>query len=102
MYGQLLTPCHLSTRCSLSSSHIPSFSLPFSLGYILSETESPAGMDCVFGVIVFSVIFCLLQGDWAWGEGRNSCCEGAGAADGAYIAKPLVKRSPLILTRDCQ
>jgi hypothetical protein len=71
-----------------------------SLGYILSVSERPAGMDRVFGTIVFSVILCLPQGQWAWGEGRNGCCGGAGAADGADIARPQVKRSPLALKRD--
>ncbi len=91
---------------SLSSSLIPSFSLPFSLGYTLSVSvvlsERLAGMECVFGTIVFSVIFCLPQGEWAWGEGRNGCCGGTGAADGADVARPQVERSPLILMRDCQ
>jgi hypothetical protein len=86
---------------SLSSSLIPSSSLPFSLGYILSVSKRPAGMDYGFGAIVFSVIFCLPQVQWAWGEGRNGCCGGAGAADGADVAQPRVELSPLILTRDC-
>ena len=47
---------------SLASFLIPFFSLPSRLGYILSVSERPAGMDCVFGTIVFSVIFCLPQG----------------------------------------
>ncbi len=85
---------------SLSSYLISSFSLPSSLGYVLSVSERPAGMDCVFGTIVFSVIFCLPQVQWAWGEGRNGSCGGAGAADGADVARPLVKRSPLALTQD--
>ncbi len=87
---------------SLSSSLIPSFSLLFSLGYTMSVTDHPAGMDCVFGTIVFSVIFCLPQEQLAWGEGRNGCCGGAGAADGADVARPRVKRSPLTLKRGCQ